>query len=88
MTDTMKTTGQDMDQKTPDKLTGVKRHGFWPIPPFGAIIFPLEGNALLIVIDESTVRNGHPVGIAGQIGQYRFGSGEGAFGLYNPRLLP
>ncbi len=51
VTDTVKATGQDMQEEAPDKLIRRQCRGLVAIALFGAIVFPLEGNATLITGD-------------------------------------
>ena len=62
--DAMKTAGQDKDKKAADKLVSVQRHGCGSLRVLAPIIFPLEGDALLIHREESAIGNGHSMRIA------------------------
>ena len=46
--DSVKAVWQDVDEEAANELVRVQDHGFVPTSPFGSIIFPLEGDAVLI----------------------------------------
>ena len=73
-----------MNEETADELIGGQGHGFLASAAFAPIVLPLKGDAPFIVGNETRVSDGDPVGIAGEISQYRLGSGEGSFGIHNP----
>ena len=60
--------GQDVQEKAADELGGSKRHGLEPVAAFDAIVFPFEGDALVVERDEAAVGDGDTVGVAGEIG--------------------
>ena len=60
----------------------VKAIGF-----FGTIVFPLEGNALLIKGDQAAVSDRDPMSVAGQVGEHGLGTGERTFGIDHPVYL-
>jgi len=64
MPDAVEPPGQHMDEEAPDELVSGKGHGFVPGTSLGPVVFPLEGNAVLIERDQSAVGDGDPVGIA------------------------
>ena len=84
VTDAVKAIGQDMQEKAPDKLIRGQGHGLMAIGFFGTIVFPLEGNALLIKGDQAAVSDRDPMGVAGQVGEHGLGTGERALGIYHP----
>ena len=49
-----------------------------------AVVLHLEGHAFRIEADQSAVGNRDAVGVARQVGQHRFGPGEGFLGIHNP----
>ena len=55
-----------------------------PGPCLGAIVLPAEGDALVVEGDEPAVRDGDAVGVAGEVGEHRLGSGERALGVDHP----
>ena len=66
------------------QLDGVERHGLEPVAAFDPVVFPFEGDALFVERDEPGVRDGDPVGVAGEIGEHGLGSGEGSLGEDDP----
>ena len=76
-----------MEQEATDELIGRERHGLVSNPFFGAVVLPLEGNALFVQIDQPAVGDCNPVGVAGEISQYGLGSGKGALGVDDPLAL-
>ena len=79
--------GEDMEQETAHKLLGGERHGLVPCPALGPVILPAESHAAFIQCNETAVGNGHPMGIARQIGEHRRRSREGALGVDDPLAL-
>ena len=51
------------------------------------IVFVAEDDILAIEPDQATVRYGDAVSVAREIGEHRFGSGEGRLGVDHPALL-
>ncbi len=49
-----------------------------------AVILDAEGDAFRTEPDQATVGYCDAVGVARQVGQHRFGSGEGLLGIYHP----
>ena len=84
MTDAVEATGQDMQEKTADELVGVQSHGLVAIGFFGAIVFPLEADTMLITGDQTAVGDGDTMGIAGQVSEYGLGSGKRLLGIDDP----
>jgi hypothetical protein len=80
----MEAARQDMEQEATDELVG----GLLPVCAVATIILVAEGDAALVEGDQTAVRDGDPVGVAGEIGQHRFRPGEGRLGLDHPALLP
>lgn len=67
MPDTMEATRQDVRHEPPDKLVGRERHGALAFGSIVTVIFVAQRDALLVEADQPAVRDGDPVGIAGQI---------------------
>ena len=84
--DAMETLGQDVEQEAPDELVGAERHCAIPRLPVAAVILVAEGHAALVESDEPAVRDGDAMGVAGEIGEHRFGPGEGRLGVDEPVL--
>ena len=70
MTDPMEPARQDVEQEAADKLVGAERHDLLAVGAAAAIILVAEGDALLVEPEEPAVRDGDPVGVARQIGEY------------------
>lgn len=49
-----------------------------------AVVLHLEGHASRIEPDQAAVGYRDAVGVARQVGQHRFGPGEGFFGVHDP----
>ena len=72
-----------MDQKAPDELIAVQGHGF--VSMFvAAIVLPSKGNGVTIKAQQPVITDRHPMGVAGQVSQYRLGSGKGTLGIHDP----
>ena len=83
MPNTVEATWQDMQQKAPDELVRGEPHGLVTLWPLDAVILIFEGDATFTGCDQAAVGDGHAMGVAGEIGQYRFGAGKG-----NLSILP
>ena len=88
VTDTVKATGQDMQEKAPDKLVGGQGHGLVAIRLFGTIVLPLEGDTAFITGDQTAVGDRHTMGVTRQVGENGLGSGERPLGIDHPVDLP
>ena len=84
--DAVEPLGQDVEQEAPDELVGRQRHRAVPRLPVVAVILVAEGDAALVESDEAAVGDGDAVGVAGEIGEHRFGPGEGRLGVDEPVL--
>jgi len=84
VTDAVEATGQDMQEKTPNELVNRQRHGFVTIRPFGTIVLPLEGDTAFIAGHEPAVADGDPMGVASEVSEHGFGSGERSLGIDHP----
>lgn len=79
---------EHMKQEAADELLGGQCHGLVPVRRFGPVVFPSEGDSALVQCDKTTVRDGDPVSVAGQVGQDGSRSGKRAFGVNDPFTLP
>lgn len=52
-----------------------------------AVILNTEGHSVLFEGNEAPVRDGNAVGVAREIGEHRFGAGEGRLGVDDSGLL-
>jgi len=83
-TDADKAAGENMEQETAQELVRGKGHHPLLIPV--RIIFPAEGDLVLVEGHEPVVGNGHAMGVAGQIAQHMLGTTEGWLGIDDPVL--
>ena len=67
---------QHVQQKAPDELIRGERHGLVTLWPLDAVILVFEGDATFTGCDQAAVGDGHAMGVAGEIGQHRFGAGK------------
>ena len=67
---------QHVHQEAADKFRRGERHGFIAARAFDAVILDGKGDALCIGGDQALVGNGDAMGVAGQIGEHRFGAGK------------
>jgi hypothetical protein len=65
MADALKAAGQDMEEKPPEEFDRVERHEALPIPVLG--VFPPEGHPAVATGQEPPIRDGHAMGIAGEV---------------------
>lgn len=84
MADAVQAFWQDMDQEPADEFLSCERHGGMPPGVIDTVILDAEGDAGLIEPDQVTVGYHDAVGVARQVGQHRFGPGEGFLGVDNP----
>jgi len=75
---------EHVDQEPSDEFGRSQRHGGVAARAFKAVIFDTKGDVIGIGSDQTTVGDRDPMGIAGQICQHGFRSGEGFFGVDDP----
>ena len=75
---------QDVAEEAADELVGGERHHLVSIGSFAAVVLPLEGDGFVVERDQAAVGDGDAVGVAGQIGEHRFGSAERALCVDDP----
>lgn len=68
VTNAVKAARQNVQQEAAHEFGSAERHGLDRRFPFSAIVFPAKRDASFIERNEALVGDGHPVGIAGQIG--------------------
>ena len=85
--DAVEAAGQDVQQEAAHELVGLERHGLVPRAALGPVVLPTEGDAALVHGEQAAVGDGHPVGVARQIGEHRGRPGEGALGIDDPFTL-
>ena len=66
--------------------SAAERHDALALDTVAAIVLVAEGDVSLVEGEQAAVRDGDPVGIARQIGQYRLRPGEGRLGIDHPAL--
>ncbi len=88
MADAVEAAGQHVEKKAADELVRVKPHGLPAARTVDAIVFPAEGDAGVVGRDEAAVRDGDPVGVAGQIAQHLLRSGERRLAVDDPLDAP
>jgi len=73
-----------MQQETSQELLRRERHlpVFIPV----GIVFPAEGDLVVLESHEAVVGDGHPMGVAGEIAQHMMGSAKGWLGIDDPVL--
>ena len=81
MTDAVLAFWQNMEQEPADELGRCQRHGGVAVRAFETVVFNAKGDAMLIETDQAAVGYRDPVGVARQIRQHSFGSGEGFLGV-------
>jgi len=82
MANAMATRRQSMEEKAANEFLRRKRHG--PASATMAVILPFEGNAFIVVGNQTAVGDGDAMGVAGKIAKHLFGSGKGALGINHP----
>jgi len=71
-----------MEQEATQELVRRYRHDLLLVAV--CVVSPAERNAPIVAADETMVRDGDAVGVSGQIGEHRLGSGERRLGVDDP----
>ena len=85
--DAVEALGQDVDEEAADELVCCERHNLIAIGCFEPIVLVFEADSVFVERDQPAVGDGDAMGVAGQISQYRLGSGEGPFAVDVPSDL-
>src|SRR5271167_4663473 len=85
--DAVQALGQDVDEEAADELVYCERHRLVAIGAFEPIVLVFEADSVFVEREQPAVGDGDAVGVAGQIRQYRLGSGEGPFAVDVPSGL-
>ena len=85
--DAVQALGQDVDEEAADELVGCERHHLVAIGAFEPIVLVFEADSVFVEREQPAIGDGDTVGVAGQISQYRLGSGEGPFAVDVPSGL-
>ena len=80
----MEAAGEDVQQKAAHEFSGVESHDLVASVAPRSVVLPAKRDPIGIEGHESPIGNRHPMGIAGQVGQYRLWSSKGAFGVDHP----
>src|SRR5215510_1915873 len=82
--DAMEAFRQDVQQKAADKLGRRERHGGVAAGPFDPVVLDLEGDAVLVSVEQAPAGDSDAMGVARQISQYCVRPGEGPLGIDEP----
>ena len=82
VTDLDETGGQHMEQEAADELDRIERHDAAAVAMTG--VAPAEAHLSVIEAEESSVGDGNPVRVAGQVLQHMLGSAERRLGVDHP----
>ena len=85
--DAMEPARQNVKQEAADELVGAECHDALPVRAIAAIILVAEGDAGRVEGEQPPVRDGDAVSVAREIGEHRFGAGEGRLGVDHPAFL-
>jgi len=88
MTDAVEARRQHVEEEAADELGGGEGHRLVAGATIGAVILPAEGDAFVVARNQPAVRDGDPVGIAGQVGEDGLRPGERALAVDEPLRLP
>jgi hypothetical protein len=78
---------QHVQQEAAHELVSHQSHRFVPRVAVGAVVLPTKGNAAIIRGEQPRVGDRDPVGVSGQIREYRLRTCEGALGVDDPLAL-
>ena len=70
-----------------DELLRRERHHALPLRTLAAVVFVAEGDAGLVVGDQTLIGDGDPVGVAREIGEHGLGAGERRLGVDHPSIF-
>ena len=76
MADAVEALWEHMQQETPNELVRSERHDLVPLRPLDAVVLVFERDAMGAGRNQAAVGDGHAMGVAGEIGQNRFGAGK------------
>ena len=85
--DAVEALGQDVDEEAANELVCCECHHLVAIGAFDPIVLIFEADIVFVERDQPAVGDGDAMGVAGQISQYRLGSGEGPFAIDVPSDL-
>lgn len=88
MPDAVEAARQDMEQEAADELIDRERHDLLSVADVAVEVLVAEGAASLVEGDPAAVRDGDPVGVAGQVGEHCLRPRERRLGIDHPALLP
>ena len=80
----MKAARQHVQEKAADELVGRERHGLEPLASLDAVVLPLEGDALVVELDEARIRDRDTMGLARQVGDDGLRTSERPLGVDHP----
>jgi len=80
--DAMEAVGEGMQQEAADELVDLQGHDLGLVVM--AIIFPAEGDLIVVDIDEAAVGDGDAMGVAPEIGQDLLWTAERRLGIDDP----
>jgi len=83
VSDAVEAFGQDVDQEAADELIDIEGHGLMANGVAAIVLVP-EGDKMAVIGDESGVGEGDAVGIAAEVLEHGFGSGERWFDMDVP----
>jgi hypothetical protein len=82
--DAVEAAGEHVLEKAADELVGRERHGLEAVAAFDPVVFPFEGDALVVERNETRVGDRDAVGVAGEIGEDGLRPGERPLGVNDP----
>ena len=88
MTDAVLAPGQHVHQEAADELVRIERHGLGAAGSVDPVVLDPEGDAVGAGADQATVGDRDTMGVAAEIGEHRFGSGERFLGVDDGWMPP
>jgi len=84
MSDAVEAMWQDMEQEATDELVRRERHDALPLRTLPTVVFVAEGDAGIVVGDQTLIGDRDPVGVTREIGEHSLGAAERRLGIDHP----
>ena len=76
--------GEHVKKKAPDEFVGSQTHDLLALMPMVTIVFPSEGDMIVVDVNDTAVGDGDPMGVATEIGEHLVGPAERRLAIDDP----